>query len=291
LKYLYFAGCVTPQRENGFELSARNVFEKLGIELVEFEGASCCGYFLESVDFIASSVLAARNLSLAEEKNLDVLTLFPTCSGHLKKTKEKILKSEDLRKKMNSALQSINRIYRGTSEPKHFTKVLIEDVGIEKIKESVTKPLNGLRIAPHYGCHLLRPSDELSFDDPEDPKLLDSLIEATGAKCVDYTEKRTCCGAPLIGIDEDLALKILDVKLRSISDVEVDAIVTVCPFCHLQFDLNQSRIELPEIGTPRIPVLHYTQLLGLAQGLTEDELALYENRTPVDSVLQKINKK
>lgn len=285
MKYILFTGCVIPHRENAYELSARRVAEKLGIQLTDLEGANCCGFFLDAVDHLSAVVLAARDLSLAEEKGGDLITLCPSCSAHLTKVKAELLQDEELRSTVNEALGEINREFHGSSEVKHFNKVLLEDVGIEKISSTVTKPLNQLKIAPHYGCHILKPSDELLFDNPEDPKLLDSLVEVTGAECVDYMEKRLCCGAPVVGVDEKLALKITREKLKSIQRVKADAITTVCQFCHLQFDINQLAIEEEFSEKYEIPVLHYTQLLGLAQGFTPDELGLFENRVPVDKIL------
>ncbi len=131
----------------------------------------------------------------------------------------------------------------------------------------------------------MKPSDEIQFDDPEDPKLLDSLIEATGAECVDYIEKKLCCGAPVVGVDQKLALRVVREKLRSVKKVDADAVITVCQFCHLHFDINQLRIEEDFSEKYQIPILHYTQLLGLAQGFSPDELGLYENRVAIDRIL------
>lgn len=285
MKYVYFPGCVIPQRENNYELSARRVAEKFGIELIDLKGVNCCGFFLEAVDHLSAAALAARDLSLAEENGCDLLTLCPACFGHLTRIKTELLSDPKLQNTVNKALGEINKKFKGSSEVKHITKILLEEVGVEKIKETITKPLKQLRVAPHYGCHIMKPSDEIQFDSPENPKLLDSLLEATGVKCVNYMEKRLCCGAPIMGVDEKLSLEVARHKLKSIQKVGADAIVTVCPFCHTHFDLNQVRIEEDYSEKYQIPVLHYTQLLGLAQGFTPDELGLYENRVPVDNIL------
>ena len=285
MKYVYFPGCVTPQRENAYELSARKVAGKLGIELIELKDASCCGFFLEAVHHLSAATLAAMNLSLADKSGYDLLTLCPTCSGHLTRVKMELLEDSKFRNVVNGALGKINKKFVGSSEVKHITKVFIEDVGVEKIRGTVTKPLSKLRVAPHYGCHIMKPSDEIRFDSPENPKLLDSLIKATGAECVNYIDKKLCCGAPVMGADDELSLKIAREKLKSIRSAGADLMVTICSFCHTQFDLNQVRIEEEYSEEYQIPVLHYTQLLGLAQGLTPDDLGLYENRVPVDDIL------
>lgn len=288
MKYVYFPGCVIPQRENAYELSARRVAEKIGIELIDLKGVNCCGFFLEGVDHLSAATLAARDLSLAEENGCDLLTLCPACFGHLTRIRTELLNDPKLQNTVNKALGEINKKFKGSSEVKHITKILLEEVGIEKIKETIIKPLKELRVAPHYGCHILKPSDEINFDSPENPRLLDSLIEATGANCINYIEKKSCCGAPVMGVDEKLSLEIVRNKLQSIQNVGTDAIVTVCPFCHTHFDLNQVRIEEEYQEKYQIPVLHYTQLLGLAQGYDPDALGLYENRVPIDDILDRL---
>jgi len=288
MKYAFFPGCVGPLRENAYELSARKVIAKLDIELTELNGASCCGFFLDAIDHLSSSVLAARNLSLAEEKKCDLLTICPTCSGHLTRVRNELLEDPNVNSNVNAVLEKINKKFLGSSNVKHLARALVEDVGIDKLKGTITRPLKQLRVAPHYGCHIMKPSVEIKFDSPENPELLDALVDATGVQRIDYVEKRLCCGAPVMGPDEKLSLEILREKLESIQKAEVDAIVTICPFCHTHFDLNQARTKELFGETYRIPVLHFTQLLGLAQGFTPDELGLYENRVPVDGLLSLI---
>ncbi len=291
MRYAYFPGCVTPLRENAYELSARKVVERLGIEIIELEGANCCGFFLDAIDHSSSAALAARNLCLAEEVECDLLTLCPTCSGHMTRVQTELQGDPAFRKSINGILREANRKFGGSSRAKHITRILIEDVGIEKIKSTVTKPLGELKVAAHYGCHITKPSNEIRFDSPEKPELLDSLIEATGVESVDYLEKRQCCGAPIMGVDVELSLEIVRKKLQSIQRSGADTIVTICPFCHTHFDLNQTQIEEDYGETYRIPVLHYTQLLGLAQGYEPDALGLYENRVSADGLLDQIQNK
>ena len=288
MKYAYFPGCVISQRENPFELSARKVISKLGIELVDLEGASCCGFLLGAIDHLSSTVMAARNLTLAEEKGCDMLTLCPACSNHFIRVKTELQKDRKLLNEVNKALGEVNRKYKGSSEVKHITQILIEDVGVEKLKETVIKPLKQFKVAPHWGCHVVKPSEEILFDSPENTRLLNSLIESTGAETVNYLEKNTCCGAPVMGVDEKLAIRIVREKLKSMGESSADIIVTVCPFCHIHYDLFRGRIEEQYSESYEIPVFHYTQLLGLAQGFDPDELGLYENRVPVDDILEKL---
>jgi heterodisulfide reductase subunit B len=283
LKYAFFSGCVTPQKENSYELSIRKVCQKLSIGLVDLEETNCCGFFVEPVDYEASVIFAARNLALMDETGLDAVTPCSACFGHLTRVRALLLENEGLRSTVNQALKEINRKFTGCAKIEHIVGMLLKDVGIEKIKDSISRPLGKLRIAPHYGCHILKPSEELHLDNPEDPKLLDSLIEVTGAKCVDYSEKKLCCGSSAMNVDQTLATKIIEAKLDSIKDSGADAIVTICPACHVQFDLTAFGLLR---GKSNLPILHYTQLLGLAQGWGPQELGLYENRVSVDRLLE-----
>lgn len=288
MKYLLFSGCTIPHKENMYELSARSVAKKLGIELVDFNEVNCCGFFLDSVDHQSSQVLAARILSLAEETGLSIVTLCPSCFAHLTKTRAHLLENEVLRDKINTLLKPVKAEFQGTVEVKHFTQVLLDDIGVEKIAETITHPLTNIRVVTHWGCHIMKPSEELCFDDPENPIRLNSLIQLSKAEYVHYREEKLCCGAPVMGVDEKLSHKILREKLMSIEQVKADAIITICPFCHVNFDLNQISLEETFDEVYEIPTLHYTQLLGLAQDLSPDDLGLYENRTPVDDLLDKI---
>jgi heterodisulfide reductase subunit B len=288
LKYLLFSGCSIPQKENAYELSARKVANKCGIELEDFKEANCCGFFLESIDHFSAEALAARNLVLAEQSGLDIVTLCPGCFGHLKKTRAHLLEDSGLRDRMNKILKKGSKQFEGSINVKHFTQVLVEDVGVEKIADTITNPLVNLRVVTHWGCHIMKPSDRILFDNPENPEQLNSLIELSQAQLVHYMEEKLCCGAPALGVDETLSLKLLREKLASIETANASAIITVCPFCHIHLDLNQLSIEEEFSEIYEIPVLHYTQLLGLAQDFSPDELGLFENRTPVDDMLDKL---
>ncbi len=282
MKYAFFQGCVTPQKENAYELSLRKVAEKLGIELVTLEEQNCCGFFVEPVDHLSATVMAARDLALFDASGLNAVTPCPACYGQLNRVKNELLADKKLYDEVNSILAKVNRKFLGTSKIKHFMTVLIDEVGMEKIKNSVVKPLENLKVAPFYGCHLLKPSYEVNTDDPENPQLLNLLVTLTGAKMVDYGEKKLCCGQSANSVDEALSLAISKTILNSIRKGGADAMVTVCPACHMQFDL----VAGAKLRDLRIPVLHYTQLLGLAQGISPNELGLDENRVPVDDIIE-----
>ncbi|HEX9262310.1 MAG TPA: CoB--CoM heterodisulfide reductase iron-sulfur subunit B family protein [Candidatus Bathyarchaeia archaeon] len=285
-KYLIFLGCAVPYRVAAYEISARKVLQKLGVELVEMPEFNCCGLPLDPVSHETMLILAARNLALAEQQGLDILTLCPGCAGTLKKV-NKILKADKtLREQINGHLKEAGLEFKGTVNAKHILQVLTEDVGLENIKNAVVKPLTMLNVAEHVGCHLLRPKEYIGFDDPEDPQSLRVLIEATGATCLDYIDETECCGAPSVGVSDKIALQLARDKLNHIKMAGAQALITICAFCHIMFDTNEVRIERTFNETYGIPVLHYPQLLGLAMGMSPDELAFSELRVDTSKLLK-----
>jgi len=284
-KYLLFLGCVIPYRISSYEISARKVAAKLGIELVEMPEYNCCGLPLDPVSHEIMLTLAARNLCIAEQKGLNIMTLCPGCAGTLRKVNKTLKEDKKMREEVNRFLKEIGMEFKGTIEVKHLMQVLAEDVGFEKIKNAVKRPLIQLQVAEHNGCHVLRPVKYIGFDDPENPTILKRLIEVTGAKCLDYMDETECCGAPIIGVNDQIPLQLAREKLDHIKAVGAQAMITVCPFCHMMFDINQPRIERAFNETYGIPVLHYPQLLGLAMGFTPDELALKELRVDTSKIV------
>ena len=281
-----FLGCVIPYRIPSFEVSARKMLEQLGVELVEMPEFNCCGLPLDSVEHDAMLVLAARNLCLAEHQGLDIITLCPGCAGTLRKVNMKLQADKKLKEHVNCILKEIGMEFQGGKvRVRHLIQVLSEDVGFDKIKEAVIKPLTGLKVTEHNGCHVLRPTKYLACDDPENPVILKKLIEATGAQCLDYMYETDCCGAPIIGVNDQIPLHLAGDKLRNIKAVKAQALITVCPFCHMMFDINQPRIERLLTEKFGIPVLHYPQLLGLAMGFTPKQMALDELRVDATNIL------
>ena len=287
-KYLIFLGCAIPYRVSSFEISSRKVLDRLGVELVEMPEFNCCGLPLDPVSHETMLIMAAKNLALAERQGLNILTLCPGCAGTLKKV-NKILKADKaLKEEINTHLKEVNLEFKGTIEAKHLLQLLKEDVGIEKIKDSVVKPLTNLKVAEHNGCHILRPKEFIGFDDPEDPQTLKMLIEATGATCLDYIDETECCGAPSVGVSDKVALALAKDKLSHVKQVDAQALITICPFCHIMYDTNELRIEKLFNETYGIPILHYPQLLGLAMGMTPEELAFSDLRVSPSNILRQI---
>jgi len=287
-KFLMFLGCAVPYRVSAYEISARKVLAKLGVELIEMPEFNCCGLPLDPVSHETMLVLAAKNLALAEQQGLNILTLCPGCGGTLKKV-NKILKADKaLKEQINNHLKEVGLEFKGTIEAKHLLQMLKEDIGIDKIKASVVKPLTMLKVAEHNGCHILRPKEYIGFDDPEDPQTLKMLIEATGATCLDYIDETECCGAPSVGVSDKVALALARDKLSHVKQVDAQALITICPFCHIMYDTNELRIEKMFNEAYGIPILHYPQLLGLAMGLTPEELAFNELRVTAQKILKQV---
>ncbi len=285
LKYAIFLGCSIPYRVASYEISSRKILQKLGVELVEMPDYNCCGLPLDPADHDVMLTLAARNLCMAEKAGLNIITLCPGCAGTLRKVNKLLKEDKHERERVNGWLKEAGLEYKGTIEVKHLMQALAEDVGLERIKEAVKKPLSNLSVAEHNGCHVVRPQKYIGFDDPEDPAILKSLIEVTGAKCLDYMDETECCGAPIVGVNDRISLALTRDKLSHMKDVKAQAVITVCPFCHMMFDTNQTRIERTFNETYGMPVLHYPQLLGLAMGFTPEELALKELRVDASKVV------
>lgn len=290
LRYLLFLGCVIPYRLSSYEISARKVLEKLGVELVEMPEFNCCGFPMDPINHDLMLTLATRNLCLAEKQNLNILTLCNGCFSILNETNKMLEGDKELREKTNGYLKEIGMEFKGTIKVKHLVHVLAEDVGFEKIKDAVKNPLTNLHVAQHGGCHIVRPAKYLGHgDDPENPTMLKNLVRLTGAECLDYMDETECCGNPIIGVNEDVPFQMAREKLGHVKAVKAQALITVCPFCHMMYDLNQPRIERKFNEKFGIPVLHYTQLLGLAMGFPPEELVLNELRVKPAELLRQFS--
>jgi heterodisulfide reductase subunit B len=279
-RYALYLGCTAPVRAMNYELSTRNTAGRLGIELVDINDFGCCGFPLKSVHHESALLLSARNLALAEEQGLDICALCSSCTGTLAEANHALQSDEQLRERVNDELEAATgRRYHGTIRVRHFARVLYEEVGLERIQEAVTVDLSDLRLAAHYGCHYLKPVEAHDgFDDPENPHSLDRLIEALGASSIYYEGWDQCCGGGILGADEETALALPHLKLERVVAAGADALVVICPFCDIMYELQQRRIEKLYETRYRLPVLFYPQLLGLAMGLSADEVGLRLNR-------------
>lgn len=279
-------------RYPGIEKATRIMFDKLDIELQDMEGASCCpapGVF-GSFDRTTWAAIAARNITIAEEQGNDILTECNGCFGSLFETNHLLHEDEEMKEKINGVLAEAGREYKGEVNVRHFAEILYNDVGLDKLSEAVSNPLN-LNVAVHYGCHFLKPSAEIDIDDPIKPTILDELVEVTGAKSVPYRDKMMCCGAGggLRSRDLDVTLSFTREKLQNMKEAGVDAIVNVCPFCHLQFDVGQTEVNKAYGDNWDIPVFHLAQLYGLAMGVSKEDLTVDAHQISTDPALAKLD--
>lgn len=289
MRYAFFPGCMIPLRLPHIERSTRMALEAMGVELLEMEGASCCGepISIQSLDRVAWLTLAARNLCIAEEMNVDILTICSGCYETLKTSNASLKVDPGLRGRVNEKLSAIGREFKGTIGVKNILEVLRE-VGEGKVKAHIKRPLRGIRVASHPGCHLLRPSDIIQFDDPMRPVILDRFIELLGAESVQYPKKMLCCGAGLRLVDLEKANRLVEMKLSLIEAADADCIAVVCPYCMVQYDLAQRMIKREGGAAFSIPVLYYSELLSLAMGFSPSEIGLRFHRTSVEPLLKKL---
>jgi heterodisulfide reductase subunit B2 len=286
MKYAFFLGCNIPARVKQYELSSRAVLKRLGVELVDFRRFNCCGYPLRNLDERAFLLSAAKNLALAEQEGLDLLALCKCCFGSLKKAAHLLAQDPLLKNDVNGVLREKGLQYTGKVQVKHLLTVLRRDVGLDKVKNVISRPFDGLKIATHYGCHALRPSTVTQFDDPVNPTLFDEMVEATGAESIDWLNRLECCGAPLLGINDDLSTALTGQKIRSAKEAGADYLCTACPYCHLQFDWAQEKMTVQNGNGKPLPAVLYTQLLGLSMGLDGESLGIDANRIDINGIIR-----
>ena len=290
MKYALFLGCTVPTRGLNYELSARKVAEKLGIELVDIPEFGCCGFPIRSLNQGAGFLMAAYALALAEKQELNIVTLCSACNETLQEANHHFKRHPEELAATNEKLKKYGLEYHGGVTIKHFARMLWEDYGVEAIAEKIAKPLVGVSAAAHYGCHYLKPSEIYGhFDDPENPKSLDELIEVTGATAVRYfPEKDKCCGGAILGVKEEVAFKMSRAKLEGVKSQNADAMVLICPFCSVMYEGNQKKIEKAFETELGIPIIYYPQLLGLALGFSSEELGFKLNRIKAKNLLAKV---
>lgn len=289
MKYSLFLGCTIPARSRNYELSARAIALRLDLEFIDIEEFSCCGFPLEASDETGAILLAARNLCLAEERGLDICALCSACASMLTKTAFHLNNNQNLREQINKELSKIGKEYKGTINVRHFARILLEDIGLKRIKEEIKRDLKGLKVATHYGCHYLKPSYIYEgFDDPQYPLTLELILEAVGVTNIQYRRKKDCCGGPVLLSDESVALTVAQEKLKYVKEAGTDCMNLVCPFCSLMFDANQKGIETKFETEFNIPVLYLPQIVGLAMGFGRKELGLNLNSVSTKELTAKL---
>jgi len=292
LKYAYYSGCVAKGACKELHASTTAIAQALGIELVELTKATCCGSgTFKETDELMEDVVNARNISLAEDLNLNLMTQCSTCQGVLGRVNDKLKSSDTSRKdEVNALLNSQGHDFQGSAEVLHLLWILIRDYGLDNIAAKVTRSLGNLKCAAFYGCYLLRSQTVTRFDDPFKPESLENLFRAVGATPVYYEGRVQCCGWPISSYAPKESFSMAGRHLTAAIAAGADCIVTPCPLCHLNLDSRQPEVAKVIGQKLGIPILHLPQLIGLAIGIEPKVLGLDRHIVSTSSVLQKISK-
>ena len=295
MKYAYYPGCSLERSARSYHTSTVSVAEKLGLEFQEVEDWNCCGATeYVSLNLLPAYALVARNLALASRMTGADKLVAPcsACYVNLRKTDSYMQSSPELTDKVNEALEAGELHYKpGSVAPRHLLEVMLDDVGLDAISEKVTRPLEGLKVLPYYGCLVVRPTFEDEFDDPEYPMSLDRVLEALGAEVVEFSLKAHCCGGHMTQISKETALEVLYNLLNSAQETGAHALVTLCPMCQLNLDAYQDAVNKEYGSNINMPILYFTQLMGLAFGMTEKEMDIGSELVSAKEALGHIGEK
>ena len=290
LKYAYYPGCASQAITKEADSATRKIAEILGIELHDMPKANCCGAgLLTDYNYDLYLALNARIFAQAEEMGMDIMTICSTCLMVMSTANRDLKNDPKLLKKTNEILASADIKYNGTVRIKQLLWVLAGDYGLEDLKKKVTRPLKNLKVAPFYGCHSLRPSDALGFDNSERPWSLEAVISTLGAEAMEYNGKTKCCGFQVDLVAEDTAMEMTGKRLLNAKDEGGSCMVTPCPFCHINLDNYQGMAEKKAGHKINMPVFHLAQLVGLALGITAEELKLSRHLVSARDVLKESN--
>jgi succinate dehydrogenase / fumarate reductase, cytochrome b subunit len=288
MRVAYYPGCVAQESGKELDMATRWVCRALGVELVEFPNFSCCGSgFVDEANEVLNVAINARNLAIAERAGLDLLTICSTCQGMLTLANRR-LKDPGVKARVDGALKPLGIDYRGTVTVKHLLRVLTEDVGLPAIKAKVRRPLDGLKVGAFYGCHLLRPADEMLWDSGEEPHSFEDLLAALGATPVYYRGRVMCCGFPIQFVKGSTAAAISGRQILDAKAHGAHAMATPCPLCHISLDAYQNQAEKAVHQPLDMPVFHLPQVVGLALGASPEELGLSRHLVPVHEALAKV---
>jgi heterodisulfide reductase subunit B2 len=284
MRYAYYPGCSLEATGKPYQESVDLVAKALGMELIELEDWNCCGATAYmSVNEILSFSLTARNLSQAKKTGNTLVTPCSACYTNLRKTESYMVQFPELKKGVDVALAEANLRYDGGVVTKHFLQAIMEDVGIEKIKAHVKRPLAGLRVAPYYGCQIARPYG--IEEDTDNPMMLDNLLSAIGATPTYYPMKTRCCGGSLMGTREDVALRLCRNLLLCAQQDSAQCIAVTCPLCQLNLDAYQTAINKTYGTNFNLPIVYFTQLMGIAFGMDSKGLGLGKCIVPAKNVI------
>ena len=284
MKVAYYPGCSLHATARAYDESIRSIAGLMNLTLEEIDDWNCCGATAYmNVNEILSFSLSARNLALAAKTGLPVVSPCSACYTNLRKTEKFLAEMPDIKRKVDEALAAGGLRYDGGIVSKHLLQVVVEDVGLDKVRALVKRPLTGLKVAPYYGCQIARPfAMEESVDNPV---MLDRLIEALGAVAVPYAMKTVCCGGSLMGTREEVALRLCRNLLLCAQQQKADCIAVTCPLCQMNVDTYQGRVNEVYGTSFNIPVLYFTQLMGMAFGIGAEDLGLQRGTVSAAALL------
>ncbi|MFH0800190.1 MAG: CoB--CoM heterodisulfide reductase iron-sulfur subunit B family protein [Pseudomonadota bacterium] len=288
-EYLYYPGCSLHSSSKAYDASSRVVSAALGAKLVELEDWNCCGATAYmGIKELTAFAISARNLALAEQKSGEIVAPCSGCYVGLNKTNNYLKEFPQVRQKVNAALSEGGLSYKGTVKVRHLLDVFAHDIGPEKVRQFVVRPLEGLKVGCYYGCQVVRPKNEI--DDPECPETMEGLMRVCGATPVDFAMKANCCGGALMGTEEWIGLRLIKNLLHSAIRSGAQILVTPCPLCQLNIDAYQQRAAKKYKMKFDIPILYFTQLIGLALGLSPADLGIGQEIVSANDVLAKYMK-
>ncbi len=289
LRYAFFPGCTLESAASELKTSTELTCRKLGIELVEIDGWTCCGASqVQDVDGYFGLLVNARNLALAEAQGFDkIMTVCNTCTLMLRGAKARLDGDEALKAKVNAALAEVGLTYRGTVEVTHYLWALVQDYGLDRLKKQVVNPLENLSVANFYGCHILMPPKIMGFEDARNPQSMEMVAAALGAKNIDYEQRLACCGFHSIYPAEKEAEIANGVSCMVAREQGADCIVTPCPLCHFALDMWQADSQKYFDANITMPILHLPQLVGLAIGFTPKELGVNKHVVNATGMLKR----
>jgi heterodisulfide reductase subunit B2 len=283
-EYAYYEGCSLEGTAVAYNMSLKLVMKTLGVDLKEPTDWSCCGSTpAHAVNHNLAGALAARNLSIIERMGLSTVAVpCPSCLSALRKAHTRMSRNKVFREAVNSLLDTP---YDCTVSAKSALQVIYEDIGLEEVARPVTTELPGMKVAPYYGCIFNRPPKIVNFDDPENPIAMDRILEAVGVEVVDYSYKLECCGAAFGLPKRDTVLSLTSKVLAMAVDVGATCIAVTCPLCQQNLDLRQAQVNAAMGTSFHIPILFFSQIMGLAYGYSPKELGLSKNVISADEVI------
>jgi len=286
MRYAYYPGCSAHSTARDMHESSLAVASKLGIDFVEPEGWTCCGASAaHQTDKMLSIALPAANLIQVQKMGMDMVVNCAACYNRMKTANFEIKNSKQIKERVNGLIKSD---YDGSVPVRHFIEILLQDVGIEKLRKAFNGSLNGLKVACYYGCFLVRPHEIMQFDDPENPTSLDDLVTVMGGEALDWPSKVECCGGGLNLTRTDLLVKFSASIIEMAKKSGADCIAVACPMCHASLDLRQIDIEKATGQHYEMPVLYITQLIGICLGATAKDLGLQRLMTNPVKVMKTV---